>query len=277
VNLAFPKDEQEEVKFAINIETATAYRHFDEMLTMPEIGILDGIVIGRVDLSGSLGLSRNHINGEEVFGITKELAAKAKSRRLEVAIGGGVSADSLSFFRALPNGHLDRYETRKVIFSCPGALAQDCEKGILKAVGFELLWLKNKRTIIGAFRLKTTSAFKCLKNDTRMESRMPDYQYEAGTALITGASRGIGAAIAARLQGEGIRVLSPLSNELDLSSSVSIDRYLSTLTQPIDILINNAGINRLGSIDEISSTDFEDVIQINLLGHFRLTQAWSRA
>ena len=101
---------------------------------------------------------------------------------------------------------------------------------------------------------------------------MPDYQYEAGTALITGASRGIGAAIAARLQGEGIRVLSPLSNDLDLSSSVSIDRYLSTLTQPIDILINNAGINRLGSIDEISSTDFEDVIQINLFGHFRLTQ-----
>ena len=101
---------------------------------------------------------------------------------------------------------------------------------------------------------------------------MPDYQYEAGTALITGASRGIGAAIAARLQGEGIRVLSPFSNELDLSSSVSIDRYLSTLIQPIDIVINNAGINRLGSIDEISSTDFEDVIQINLLGHFRLTQ-----
>ena len=32
-----------------------------------------------------------------------------------------------------------------MIFSCPGALAQDCEKGILKAVGFELLWLKNKR------------------------------------------------------------------------------------------------------------------------------------
>jgi NAD(P)-dependent dehydrogenase (short-subunit alcohol dehydrogenase family) len=101
---------------------------------------------------------------------------------------------------------------------------------------------------------------------------MPDYQYENGTALITGASRGIGAAIAARLQGEGIQVLSPLSKALDLSSSVSIDRYLSTLTQPIDILINNAGINRLGSIDEISSTDFEDVIQINLLGHFRLTQ-----
>ena len=89
VNSAFPKDEQEEVDFAVNIETVSAYRCFDEMLTMPEIGILDGIVVGRVDLSGSLGLTRNHINGEEVFRITKELAAKAKSRGLEVAIGGG--------------------------------------------------------------------------------------------------------------------------------------------------------------------------------------------
>lgn len=95
---------------------------------------------------------------------------------------------------------------------------------------------------------------------------------EARTVLITGGSRGIGAAIAARLQDEGLRILTPSSKALDLSSTVSIDAYLSQLTDPIDILVNNAGINRLGSIDEISAKDFEEVIQMNLLGHFRLTQ-----
>ena len=145
VDLAFPKDEREDVEFAINIETAEACRQFDSMLAMPEIGSLGGIVVGRVDLTGSLGLGRDSINDKEVFQITKDLAIKAKRRSLEVAIGGGVSAHSLPFFRDLPAGHLDRYETRKVIFGCPGALGEKSDKGILKAVNFELLWLKNKR------------------------------------------------------------------------------------------------------------------------------------
>lgn len=145
VKMAFPEDEREEIKFCINIETITSINNTDEMLSIPEISGLDGIVMGRVDLTGSMGLSREDINCPQVFEITNDLLKKSKKINLETAIGGGVSAYSLPFFRDLSEGGLDRYETRKVIFDCPGALGQDADKGILKAVGFELLWLKNKR------------------------------------------------------------------------------------------------------------------------------------
>lgn len=143
--MAYPENERQDIVFAVNVETISACRAFDEMLALPAIGLLGGVVMGRVDLTGSMRLGRDAINCPEVLAITKELLCKAKAKSLETAIGGGVSAHSLPFFRDLPAGTLDRYETRKVIFGCPGALAADADKGILKAVGFELLWLKNKR------------------------------------------------------------------------------------------------------------------------------------
>ncbi|MFA6133846.1 MAG: aldolase/citrate lyase family protein [Phycisphaerae bacterium] len=143
--LAFSEDDRKEIALAVNIETVQGCNAFGEMLKLPEIGMLDGVVMGRVDLTGSMGLKRDDINAPQVFEMSKDLFLQAKTCKLETAIGGGVSAHSLPFFRNLPPGTLDRYETRKVIFGCPAALNSDADKGILKAVGFELLWLKNKR------------------------------------------------------------------------------------------------------------------------------------
>lgn len=142
--LAFPDNEREEIDFAVNIETVTGCANFKAMMSIPEIKLLDGVVMGRVDLTGSMGLTRESVDGAEVLGYTRELFTEARKAGLETAVGGGVSAPSLPFFRELP-GLIDRYETRKVIFKCPEALAPDSDKGILKAVGFELMWLKNKR------------------------------------------------------------------------------------------------------------------------------------
>jgi hypothetical protein len=145
----FPEDERETVSFLINLETIEGYNNFDQMLKLPEIGELDGIVLGRVDMTGSMGLSREDINSDKVFEIAKNLVEKAKKKNLECVIGGGVSAASLPFFKRLPAGSLDRYETRKVIFKCPEAMNNKADSGILKAVGFELMWLKNKRDFYG--------------------------------------------------------------------------------------------------------------------------------
>lgn len=145
VDAAFPKDEQEKVEFLINVETEMAYMNFDEMLGIPEIAKLDGIVMGRVDFVGSMGLDRKAVNSEKILSATRDLLAKAKKRNLTCVVGGAISTDSLPFLRALPPGHLDRYETRKICFHCPDALGNNADRGISKAVEFELLWLQNKR------------------------------------------------------------------------------------------------------------------------------------
>jgi hypothetical protein len=90
-------------------------------------------------------MDRRAVNNDEIFAITKELLTKAKGQGLTCVVGGAISTDSLDFLRRLPGRLLDRFETRKICFFCPQALNGNVEKGILKAVEFELLWLKNKR------------------------------------------------------------------------------------------------------------------------------------
>ena len=150
IDLAIPEDERQDIAFAVNIETVDACKRFEEMLALPEIDKLNGVVVGRVDLSGSLGLDRTNINGEQIAKYTKEILTLAKTKNLECAIGGAISSHALPVLRSMPDGYLHYYETRKVIFGCPQALnSTSAEKGLLKAVEFELLWLKNKRDFYG--------------------------------------------------------------------------------------------------------------------------------
>lgn len=146
INYVFPKEEQEDIDFLINIETITGFQNLDKMISSPEFASVSGVVLGRVDMTGSMGLSREDINVDEIFQIANSIANKIKDLNKIFVIGGGVSSHSLDFFRRLPQNSLTRFETRKIIFDAKKALNDKfADDGILKAVGFELMWLKNKR------------------------------------------------------------------------------------------------------------------------------------
>ncbi len=147
--IAFNEEQRKDMEFFINVETITTCNNIDAMLAIPEAADLTGIVIGRVDLTGSMGLDRNSVNSKEVLDLSLKVVAKAKAKGKKVVVGGAVSFASMPFFRDFPKGHLDKFETRKVVFACPGAL-ENTEAAFLKAVEFEILWLKNKKAFYGA-------------------------------------------------------------------------------------------------------------------------------
>jgi len=139
------EDNAKDIGFSVNIETETACNNFDDMLTLPDINVLEGVTVGRVDLIGSMGLDRSQINiSEDVKNICKSIFSKAKKVGLNTTIGGGIDIDALPIISAMhADGLIDKYETRKVVF--PAESISYGKKTILKAVEFELLWLVSKR------------------------------------------------------------------------------------------------------------------------------------
>ncbi|MBE8595416.1 3-oxoacyl-ACP reductase FabG [Xenorhabdus sp. BG5] len=122
--------------------------------------------------------------------------------------------------------------------------------------------------------------------------------FDGKIALVTGASRGIGRAIAELLVERGARVVGTATSEkgaeaisaflsdkgkgfvLNVTDSESIENALSNIRAEfgeIDILVNNAGITRDNLLMRMKDDEWQDIIDTNLSSIFRLSKAVMRS
>ena len=93
--------------------------------------------------------------------------------------------------------------------------------------------------------------------------------------LVTGGSRGIGKAIKDRFVYAGYTVYSPTRGELDLSDDQSINNFIEkNKTIEFDVIINNAGINEINLLEDVSQSEIDSMIQVNLKAPIMLLKAF---
>jgi hypothetical protein len=170
-NAVFNSEELEDTEFLFNLETITGFQNLDQMISIAsKTDGAQGLVFGRVDFVGSLGQSRDDINGAEITRYVSEAAASAKAAGLDFVMGGAISSDSLHVIREIGAIHLSRFETRKIVFSGDAATITNIESGLVNAVHFELLWLLNKRDYYGRITAEDAKRIDMLESRWKLLS-----------------------------------------------------------------------------------------------------------
>lgn len=153
------EDNATDIEFAFNVETETTVNNLKYMFEK-DISPITSITIGRVDLSGSMGINRSNIENGTMLYTCEQSLILIRRNGLITGLGGAISKEALPTIKVL-SPLLDKFETRKVVF--PIDSYKHGDKAIIEANRFELLWLQSKKRYYSRIKMEDDKRIQMLE------------------------------------------------------------------------------------------------------------------
>mgnify|MGYP001356403713 FL=1 len=130
----------------INLETFQSIKNLKHIIKSKYFRSIDGVVIGRSDLAGSMSYPKSFVNSKRIYNIVSKSFSyirKSKKNKKILKMGGSVTQNSKEFIQSLfVNKILDYVETRNIEIKLSKKSLDNFEKIIIGSFQFEIEWLK---------------------------------------------------------------------------------------------------------------------------------------
>ena len=144
-------EKKKNILLLINLETDLALRNLNSIIKSKYFQFLDGIVVGRSDIAGSLDLEKKDVNSKVIYNKVKHVFKKIKKyqkKELIFKMGGSITSKSIEFINKLyKNKLLHRIETRNIEIKLSNRIIKKLDEIIPKVFKFELEWLERRLAI----------------------------------------------------------------------------------------------------------------------------------
>ena len=127
----------------VNLESIQAFKNLNKILKNPDFKKLKGVVIGRSDLVGSIGLGKDTVDSKKTYNLVYPALKKIKKQKMIVKMGGSITSKSKFFVSKLYQKKLiDIIETRNIQLKLNNKTIANLENIMEEIFKFEILWLK---------------------------------------------------------------------------------------------------------------------------------------
>ena len=162
-------------KLFVNLETKLALKNIKKIIKSKSFKKLDGLIIGRSDLAGSMGLEKKDVDSKKIFSLVNNSFKSIRSsnvKKIILKMGGSITPQSHQFIKKLyKNKIIDFIETRNVEFKVDEKFLSNINEALSSAFNFEVEWLnirikniKDNPKLKKAFELRLLEIKKRLSN-----------------------------------------------------------------------------------------------------------------